>query len=169
MTLSLVAAVAANGVISADRELPWHYPEDLAHFRETTVGHAVVMGRRTFESIRADLGGPLPDRQNVVLTSQPAKLPDTVTPVSSLSEAIETARAHDADTAYAVGGGSLYRQLLPEADALVLTELEQPYEGDTTFPTFDRDRWQVLEREQYDAFEIVRCVRTDSADCDEGR
>ncbi|MDS0261152.1 dihydrofolate reductase [Haloarcula sp. S1CR25-12] len=158
MRLSLVAAVAANGVIGADREMPWHYPEDLAHFRETTVGHPVVMGRRTFESIAADLGGPLPDRQSIVLTSRPESLSDTVTAVSSLSEALEAVRAHDAETAYVVGGGSVYRQFLPEADELVLTELDEPYEGDTTFPTVDWDRWRVAERERYDLFDIVRYV-----------
>jgi len=160
MRLSLVAAVAANGVIGADREMPWHYPEDLAHFRETTVGHPVIMGRRTFESIAADLGGPLPDRQSIVLTSRPESLSDTVTAVSSLSEALEAVRAHDADTAYVVGGGSVYRQFLPKADELVLTELDESYEGDTTFPTVDWDRWRVTERERYDLFDVVRYVRT---------
>ena len=158
MRLSLVAAVAANGVIGADREMPWHYPEDLAHFRETTVGHPVVLGRRTFESIAADLDGPLPDRQNVVLTSQPEVLPDTVTPATSLSGALEAVRAHDAETAYVVGGGSIYRQFLPLADELVLTELDDPYEGDTTFPTVDWDQWREVEREPHDAFDIVRYV-----------
>ena len=159
MRLALVAAVAENGVIGVDQEMPWHHPEDLAHFRETTVGHPVLMGRRTFESIAADLGGPLPDRQNIVLTSRPEILPDTVTPVSSVSGALEAGRTHDADTVYVVGGGSVYRQFLPRADELILSELDEPYAGDTTFPTVDWDRWREIERERYDAFDIVTYVR----------
>ncbi|WP_276273215.1 dihydrofolate reductase [Haloarcula litorea] len=160
MRLSLVAAVAANGVIGAGGEMPWHHPEDLAHFRETTVGHPVVMGRRTFEAIAADVGGPLPDRHNVVLTGRPDRLPDDVTAVTSLSAARAAVRDHEADTAYVVGGGSVYRQFLPEADELVLTELDASHDGDTTFPDVDWDRWRVAERERYDAFEVVRYVRT---------
>jgi len=160
MQLSLVAAVAANGVIGADGGVPWHLPEDLAHFRETTVGHPVVMGRRTFESIAADIGGPLPDRHNVVLTSHPERLPDTVTPVSSLPAARSVVRAHKADVAYVIGGGTVYRQFLPAADELVLTELDAPHEGDTTFPPVDWDRWRVVERQRHDAFDIVTYART---------
>ncbi|MDS0280699.1 dihydrofolate reductase [Haloarcula onubensis] len=159
MRLSLVAAVAANGVIGVDGEMPWRLPEDLAHFRETTVGHPVVMGRRTFEAIAADVGGPLPDRENVVLTSRPRTLPDSVTGVTSLSAARAAIRAHGAGTAYVVGGGSVYRQFLPEADELVLTELDDAYEGDTTFPTVDWDRWRAVERDRRDAFDIVTYVR----------
>jgi len=157
---SLVAAVAANGVIGADGEMPWHYPKDLEHFRKTTVGHPVIMGRRTFETIATDLGGPLPDRHNIVLTSRPEALPDTVTAVSSLSATREVMREQDASVAYVVGGGSVYRQLLPEADELILTELDEAYEGDTTFPVVDWDRWREIGRERHDAFDIVTYVRT---------
>lgn len=159
MRLSLVAAVAANGVIGADGEMPWHLPEDLAHFRETTVGHPVVVGRRTFEAIAAAIDGPLPARQNIVLTSRPETLPDTVTAVSSLEAARKAVRAHDAETAYVAGGRSVYRQFLPEADELVLTELDDSYEGETTFPTVDWDRWRAVERKRHDAFDIVTYVR----------
>jgi dihydrofolate reductase len=159
MRLSLVAAVAANGVIGDEGGMPWHHPDDLEHFRATTVGHPVIMGRRTFDSIAADIGGPLPDRQNIVLTSRPSTLPDTVTPVSSQSAALSVAREADADTSYVVGGGSVYRQFLPRADELVLTELDDQYEGDTTFPTVDWDEWRVLDRTVYDAFTIVTYVR----------
>lgn len=155
MRLSLVAAVAANGVIGANGEMPWHYPEDLRHFRETTVGHPVIMGRHTFEAI----GGPLPDRRNVVLTSQPESLPDSLNAVSSLAAATAAARRHGEDTAYVVGGSSVYSQFLPMADELVLTELDDSYDGDTTFPTVDWDRWRAVERDRHDAFTVVTYVR----------
>lgn len=159
MRLSLVAAIAANGVIGADGEMPWHLPKDLAHFRETTVGHPVVVGRHTFEAIAAAIDGPLPDRKNVVLTSRPETLPDSVTAVSSLEAARREIRAHDADIAYVAGGGSVYRQLLPEADELVLTELADSYEGETTFPTVNWDQWREVERERHDEFDIVTYAR----------
>jgi len=162
MRLSLVAAVAANGVIGADGEMPWHHPEDLTHFRETTLGHPVIMGRRTFESVVAAVGGPLPGRDNVVLTSRPATLPDDVAAVSSTSAARAAVRHHGAETAYVVGGGAVYRQFLPDADELVLTELDASYEGDTTFPTVEWDRWEVANRDRRDAFDIVTYLRATS-------
>ena len=161
MQLSLVAAVAANGVIGADGGLPWHLPEDLAHFRELTTGHPVVMGRRTFETIVADIGGPLPERRNVVLTSRPERVPDTVTAVSSVTEAQSAVRSHEADTAYVIGGASVYRQFLSAADELVLTELDDTYSGDTTFPAVNWDRWREVDREPHDRFDIVRYARDD--------
>jgi len=161
MQCSVVAAVAANGVIGVDGEIPWHLPEDLTHFRDTTVGHPVIMGRRTFESIVADIGGPLPDRRNVVLTSQPDRLPETVTPATSSDGARAAARSHEAATAYVIGGASVYRQFLPDADELVLTELEDTYDGDTAFPPVQWDRWRVVERECHDAFDIVTYARAD--------
>lgn len=162
MQLSMVAAVAANGVIGDDGEVPWHHPEDLTHFRNTTVGHPVIMGRRTFESVLSAVSGPLPERDNIVLTSQPSTLPDTVTGVTSTDAAIEAAGRHDADTVYVVGGAAVYRQFLPEADELVLTELDRAYEGDTDFPSVDWDRWDVVDRDRRDAFDIVTYRRSTS-------
>jgi dihydrofolate reductase len=159
MRLSLIAAVAANGVIGADGTVPWHLPADLEHFKRTTVGHPVIVGRRTFETIRAETGGPLPDREHVVLTGDPDRLPATVTPATSVSEARERARATGADTAYVIGGGSVYRQFMPIADELVVTELDAPYDGDTTFPRIDPDRWRVVDRDRHETFEIVTYVR----------
>ncbi|MFB6127113.1 MAG: dihydrofolate reductase [Halolamina sp.] len=161
MEISLIAAIAANGVIGADGEMPWHLPADLAHFRKTTVGHPVVLGRRTFEAVAAEASGPLPDRRNIVLTSQPARLPETVTAVTSVAQARDCARRTGADTAYVAGGGSVYRQFLPTATELVLTELHERYDGDTTFPTVDWDRWNEVDRDRRTAFDIVRYVRID--------
>ncbi|MEE6210792.1 dihydrofolate reductase [Salarchaeum sp. III] len=154
MKLSIVAAVAANGVIGREGGMPWHYPEDLEHFKETTTGHPVIMGRRTFESIRERIGGPLPDRTNVVLTSNPDSLPDGVVGVGSVEEAVSAARARN-DEAYVVGGETVYQQFLPRADELILTELEAEYEGDTRFPDWDREAWKEVERDDREAFAFV--------------
>lgn len=165
MRLALVAAVAANGVIGADGEVPWHYPADLAHFRRTTLGHPVVMGRRTFETIYRQLGEPLPERHNIVLTNRPASLPAGVVAVDSPSAALAEAEATGATTAYVVGGASVYRQFLPDADRLVLTELRESFEGDTTFPDVEWDRWEERERTPHAEFDIVTYVRA-GADAD---
>ncbi|MGB9986863.1 dihydrofolate reductase [Salarchaeum japonicum] len=154
MKLSIVAAVAANGVIGREGGMPWHYPEDLQHFKQTTTGHPVIMGRRTFESIRDRLGGPLPDRTNIVLTSTPDSLPDGVVGVGSVDEAVSAARARD-DEAYVVGGETVYRQFLPDADELVLTELSEEYEGDTHFPDWSHENWTEVERDDREEFAFV--------------
>jgi dihydrofolate reductase len=159
MRVVLVAAVATNGVIGADGETPWHLPADLAHFRRTTVGHPVVMGRRTFESVRREVGGPLPDRTNVVLTSRPDRLPDGVVAVSSIEAALAAAAETEAETTYVGGGGSVYEQFLPHADGMVLTELRRAVEGDTRFPSIDPDRWRETDREPYPAFDVVTYAR----------
>jgi len=161
--LSVVAAVAANGVIGTEGRMAWHYPEDLAHFRETTVGHPVILGRRTFEAIRDRLGGPLPDRHNVVLTTRPESLPEGVVGVDSRAAARREARSTGATTAYVVGGASVYEQFLPEADELVLTALRESFDGDTTFPAVDWDNWRELDRQHHEAFDIVTYRRSGDA------
>lgn len=146
-TVVLVAAVGENGVIGADGGMPWHYPADLAHFKKTTTGHPVVMGRRTYESIAADLGGPLPGRTNVVLSTRDLDLPDGAVQARSLDDALE--RAADAPgggTVYVVGGATVYEQFLARADRMVLTEVPETPDGDTYFPEWDRDAWRETER-----------------------
>ncbi|WP_136591920.1 dihydrofolate reductase [Salinigranum halophilum] len=159
----LVAAVAANGVIGREGEMPWHLPADLRHFKETTTGHPVVMGRRTYESIAAQLGGPLPDRHSVVLSSQDLDLPAGATVVGSVEAArraaTDAAARMGVETVYVVGGATVYEQFLPDADRLVLTELREAYEGDTTFPAYDEDEWAEVERESHDGFDFVTYER----------
>jgi dihydrofolate reductase len=159
MRTALVAAVAANGIIGADGRMPWHYPEDLAHFERTTTGNPVIVGRRTFETIHQQLGTPLPERRNIVLTHRPESLPEEVVGVSSPAAAVREASATDSDTAYVAGGASVYEQFLPGADELVLTELEKAFEGDTSFPTVDWEHWRETNRDGYDEFDIVTYVR----------
>ena len=157
--VALIAAVAANGVVGADGGMPWHFPADMRHFKETTTGHPVVLGRKTYESIAADLGGPLPGRTNVVLSRSAPEVPDEVVVVDSVEAALdaaaEAAAEHGVDTVYVAGGGAVYEQFLPLADRLVLTEIHEPYEGDTSFPEFDAAEWVDVERDEHEAFDFV--------------
>ncbi|MFU1783539.1 dihydrofolate reductase [Haloarcula japonica] len=162
MKLSLIAAVAANGVIGAGGDIPWQFPEDLTHFKQTTIGHPVIMGRRTFESIRRELGGPLPERLNIVLTTTPHRLPDNVTAVTSTTAALAEAADSDASTAYVIGGATVYEQFLPQADELILTELTAAFDGDTVFPTVDWSCWSETDRTTHSDFDIVKYTRTSS-------
>jgi dihydrofolate reductase len=159
----LVAAVAANGVIGRDGEMPWHLPPDLRHFKETTTGHPVVMGRRTYESIVAGLGEPLPERHSVVLSSQDLDLPEGAEVVGSVEEARRAAGTAatrmGVETVYVVGGATVYEQFLPDADRLVLTELDEAYEGDTVFPEYDESAWVETERESRDGFAFATYER----------
>jgi len=161
LEIVIVVAVAENGVIGNDGEMPWHYPEDLRRFKETTMGHPVLMGRRTFESIRERLGEPLPGRTNVVLTSNPELLTDGVRPATSIAAAVETAAETGSETAYVIGGASVYEQFLPLADRLAITEIGAEYEGDTYFPTVEWDRWREVERHETDDLAFVEHVRRD--------
>lgn len=130
----LIAALSEeNRVIGRDDELPWHLPEDMRRFKRLTTGHPVLMGRRTFESVADRLGGPLPGRRNVVLTSR-GEL--TGHPEVEAHASVEEALAAlgDEETVFVAGGATVYRQLLEEADRLELTLVEGDWEGDTFFP-----------------------------------
>lgn len=151
MKLSLVWAMAQNRVIGRNNSLPWYLPEDLKYFKRITLGKPVIMGRKTYESI----GKPLPGRTNVVVTRNPDWQAEGVKVVASL-EAARTlcesiAEIDGCDEAMVVGGAQIYEQALPLADKLYLTEVHADVEGDTTFPEFDRDAWQVVAREDFAA------------------
>ncbi|WP_396612392.1 dihydrofolate reductase [Haloferax sp. S1W] len=155
----LVAAVADNGVIGRDDDMPWHLPEDLKHFKQTTMGHPVVMGRTTYESIARQIDGPLPGRHSIVLTSRDIDLPDGAQTVSSVDEAVgaaeNAATKMAVETVYVVGGATVYEQFFDRASKLVLTELDTAYEGDTHFPEWDADEWVEAERDERDGFAFV--------------
>ena len=150
MRLTLIAAVAENGVIGAEGGMPWHYPEDLRRFKETTMGHPVIVGRRTYESIASRLGGPLPGRTNVVLSRQAdLGLPEGAVHAADVEAALAAAAAAldgDRETAYVAGGESVYEQLLPEAHELRITEIPEAPDGDAHFPEID-EAWTVVDRE----------------------
>jgi dihydrofolate reductase len=132
--LSLIAAVAQNGCIGQNNQLPWHLPEDLAHFRALTQGHAVIMGRKTWDSLPPRFR-PLPGRRNVVLTRQSGWAAPGAQVAGSLPEAL--ALLDDVAQAYVIGGAQIYAQALPLADALVLTEIHQAVAGDAYFPAWN--------------------------------
>ncbi|WP_228546417.1 dihydrofolate reductase [Halegenticoccus tardaugens] len=161
MEIALVAAVASNGVIGADGDMPWHYPEDLRHFKETTTGHPVIAGRRTYESIAARIGGPLPGRTNVVLSTRDPDLPEGAVLAGSIDEAIAVAReiAGEGGTVFVIGGATVYEQFLPRADRLVLTEIDAAFDGDTRFPEWDESEWEEVSRDEREAFAFVEYRR----------
>jgi dihydrofolate reductase len=139
MSVTLIAAVASNGVIGLNNTLIWKLPADQAFFRAQTIGKPILMGRKTFES----LGRPLKDRKNVVLSRSLEEAPAGCILVSSLKEAIER---YANDDLMVIGGAEIYRQSLPFADRLLLTEIEESFEGDTYFPEFDRSEWTLISR-----------------------
>jgi len=142
--LVLLAAVARNGVIGRDNALPWRLPGDLRHFRALTTGHAVIMGRRTWQS----LGRALPERQNIVVSRDPGFRADGAEVATSLDAAI--ARVRRPAPVFVIGGEKLFASALPLADALHLTEIARDYAGDTRFPATDMHDWREASREHRD-------------------
>ncbi|MCW2753402.1 MAG: dihydrofolate reductase [Marmoricola sp.] len=144
MTLTLLAAVADNGVIGADGDIPWRIPADFAHFKALTLGHVLVMGRATYESI----GRPLPGRSTIVLTRDPGWSADGVLVADDLDTALALAGDIDHEV-FVVGGASVYGEALDVADAQVITEVHLAPEGDTVYPAFDRADWVETRREPH--------------------
>lgn len=147
--ISLIAAVARNGVIGKDGGMPWHLPDELAHFRATTMGHPLVMGRRTFESI----GRPLPGRRTIVVTRNASWHHPDVETAHSFAEAVSL--AGPADEVYVAGGAQVYAEAFPFAHRLVLTEVDAEPEGDTWFPDWPRADWAEESREDHEGWSRV--------------
>ena len=144
--VSLIAAVAANGAIGRAGGLPWHLPPDLARFKRLTVGHTLLMGRRTFESIG---GRPLPGRTTVVVTRNPA-FPATpgVVAAPTVAQAIAVAPGPEV---FVAGGSDVYRDALPLADRLCMTWIDRDFPGDTFFPEVDWSAWRLVDEERHPA------------------
>jgi dihydrofolate reductase len=138
--ISLVVAAARNNVIGKGNALPWSLPADLKHFRDVTAGHTVIMGRKTFESI----GRPLPKRRNIVITRQSDYAPEGVEVANSLDEALTMAAAEE--EAFVIGGGQIFTEVLPRADRVYLTRVEQDVEGDAYFPALELSEWREVSR-----------------------
>jgi dihydrofolate reductase len=136
--IALIAAMDQNRLIGRDNALPWHLPADLRYFKETTTGHVVVMGRKTFESI----GKPLPNRINVVLTSQPDYFAPGCLTVRSTDEVLWL--TDKARQIFVIGGAEVFRQFLPLADRLYLTHIDHAFAGDVYFPAFDPGDWELV-------------------------
>ena len=139
MIKSLVVARARNGVIGRDNRLPWRLPGDLAYFKRVTMGHPIIMGRRTWESI----GKALPGRRNIVVSRNADYRAEGAIVVGSLAEAWRA--AGDAEEACVIGGTSLFAEALPQADRIHLTEVDADVPGDTFFPPFERGQWKESE------------------------
>lgn len=144
--LALIAAVAANGIIGRDGTMPWHLPADLKYFKALTSGKRIIMGRRTWESFPK----PLPNREHVVVSSQQWDVPDGVLVVRSLAEALALP-AHAETPVFVIGGNAMYRDALPFADDLYLTEIAADVVGDTYFPVWDRSQFLEVWRERHRA------------------
>ena len=143
LRLTLIAAVARNGVIGRNGKIPWRLPGDLPRFKRITMGHPVVMGRRTWES----LGKPLPGRRNVVLSRAPGLELDGAEVYESLAAAL--AACATASEVFVIGGTEAYREALPLAQRLLLTEIDADIDGDAFFPPFDRSLWRETRREHH--------------------
>ena len=142
---AIVVAAAENNVIGKDNDLIWHLPADLRHFKQLTMGHPILMGRKTYESI----GKPLPGRTSVIVTSQENYAADGCIVANSLQEALEQAKKID-EQVYVIGGAEIYKQALPLTDVIYLTRLHHTFEGDVSFPELDEKEWQTVEQEHHE-------------------
>ena len=152
MTITLLAAVGANLVIGRNGDMPWHLPQDLAHFKATTMGHTMVMGRKTYDSI----GRALPGRRTIVITGQQAWHAAGVEVAHSLAEALALAGPTEV---FVIGGGAVFEEAMPFADQMILTQIEQSPEGDVFFPTIDPSHWHETARVKHDGFAFVTYER----------
>lgn len=140
--LTIVVAIDTNNGIGISNTLPWHLPEDLAHFKRTTSGHPIIMGRKTFDSI----GRPLPNRRNIVITRNPDWQHAGVEVVTSLA----AAKALVSDTpAFIIGGGQIFTDTLADSDRLIVTRIDQAFDCDAFFPAIDPKQWQETAREEH--------------------
>ncbi len=162
--ISIIVAVAENGAIGKDNQLLWRLSDDLKQFKALTSGHAVIMGRKTFESI----GKPLPNRTNIVITRQGKVFDDaSVLVAESIGKAIEIAKEVEGDEeVFIIGGGNIYEQSLALTDKIYLTEVKVTIEGDTFFPELNADEWEEVSRKPFQKnekndhdFDVVELVR----------
>ena len=144
--ISVIAAVGNNNVLGKDNQITWHLPADLKYFKSVTQSHVVIMGRKTFKS----MGKPLVNRINIVVTRQEDYAKDGIIVVGSVEEAMKKAAEYDDDEVFIIGGGEIYRQSLPFTDRIYLTRIHAEYEGDTFFPEFSKDDWEVIKEEYHE-------------------
>lgn len=142
--LSMIVAAAENNAIGKDNKLLWHLPDDLKHFKNTTKGHHIIMGRKTFESN----GRPLPKRTNIIITKNKDFTADGCLIVHSMDEALEIAK--NDNEPFIIGGETIYRQAMPLAERIYLTRVHTEIEGDTFFPEIDENEWEEKSREYHE-------------------
>ncbi len=153
MPICIIAAVAKNNVIGKKNALPWYIPEDLKRFRKLTLGKIVLMGRKTFESIFTKLGSPLPDRLNVVITSNKNyQVPPGVLVFDKLNKAIESFKKQEI---FIIGGAQIYQQTIAFADTLYITHIDKEIDGDAFFPKIDLKIWKKINEEKHNGFSFA--------------
>ena len=163
MIITLIAAMAKNRVIGINNQIPWHLPQDFKHFKQTTIGKSIIMGRATYDSI----GIALPKRKNIVLTKNANLKINGVTIANSIEQALELAEPKD--EVFIIGGDSLYQQTLNIADKIILTVVNAEFNGDAFFPELDLEKWQISSQvshkknnaNSYD-FQIITYKKTNS-------
>jgi dihydrofolate reductase len=141
--ISLIVAKAENDVIGSSNELPWYLPKDLKHFSQITTGHTVIMGRKTYDSIIARIGKPLPNRKNVIITKQAGFIAPDCVVVNSLEDAVRD--VPDQEEVFIIGGAQIYKEALPMVDRLYITHVHAEPKGDILFPEIDLSEWEKLE------------------------
>ncbi|GAB3547525.1 dihydrofolate reductase [Spirosoma fluminis] len=147
MKISLISAVAQNGIIGRNNDLPWHLPDDFAFFKRKTSHHPIIMGRKSLEA----LGKPLKNRTNIVITRNKSFTAEGIVVVHTLEDALAQAKAVNEEEIFVIGGSEIYAMALPVATTLYLTEIHKAYEGDASFPSFDRADWQEVIRQPHPA------------------
>jgi dihydrofolate reductase len=150
MIISLIAALTKNHVIGKNNDLPWHLPDDMKYFMQTTKAHHVIMGRKNYESIPEKFR-PLPNRTNLVVTRQKDFSAPGCKIVNTLEEGIESAYAAGEKELFIIGGSEIYALGMPYANQLYLTEIEARLDGDTYFPSFNKNEWREQSRTHHDA------------------
>lgn len=147
MIKSIIVAKAENNIIGKDNGLIWHMPQDLKHFRSTTMGHYIIMGRKTFEATQK----PLPGRSSIVITRNKEYKAEGCLIVNNIEEAFRLGMENKQEEVFILGGGEIYKQAMDLADKIYLTEIKQTFEGDTYFPEIDDRKWQEIKREEFKA------------------
>jgi dihydrofolate reductase len=145
MIISLIAALSKNRVIGKDNDLPWHLPDDMKYFMQTTKAHHVIMGRKNYQSIPEKFR-PLPNRTNIVVTRQQNFDAPNCTVVNSIEAALEIARRNKEHEVFIIGGAEIYNQGLASANKLYLTEIDADIDGDTYFPNYNKSEWREVSR-----------------------
>jgi|ERR1035441_3669106 dihydrofolate reductase len=156
MKVSLIVAISEDGTIGDKGKIPWHIREDLQRFKRLTMGHPIIMGRRTYESI----GKPLPGRTNIVLTQNPnLTTPPEVLTFANLDAAFDHCREQNIASVFIIGGSKVYQRALPLAAKLFVTEVHRRVNGDTKFPEYDRNEWMETAREDGPEYSFVEYAR----------
>lgn len=142
--LSFVVAMDRNRVIGLNNDLPWHLPKDFKFFKDKTTGHTMIMGRKTYES----LGGPLPNRKSVVVTSKNPFYPEEVDVIHDINTIKEWNEKQPDEEFFVIGGAAIFKQVLPFVDRMYITRIDESFEGDTQFPAFSEENWNITSKKK---------------------